>query len=118
MSDKNQDYSVGNLLENVPLVRSDGDEVFETLISKEGVKIERIISNGQSSPPDFWYDQDQEEWVFVLQGSATLEMKNTDDSSRLIDLVAGSYVQIPAHQKHRVAKTDTTQQTIWLALFF
>ncbi|EGG19627.1 hypothetical protein DFA_00205 [Cavenderia fasciculata] len=115
------EYSnVGNLLDNVPVVKTDGDEVFESLFDKQGIKIERIVSNGQCSPDDFWYDQEQEEWVFLIKGSASLEIKDdkTPTSTRMIDLVPGSYVQIPAHLKHRVAKTDTTQQTIWLALFF
>lgn len=51
-------------------------ETFETLVSQPNVKIERIISTGQSSPPDFWYCQPQSEWVMVLQGSAGLSFEN------------------------------------------
>ena len=34
-------------------------EVSETLIPDQGVRIERIISTGQCSPPGFWYEQER-----------------------------------------------------------
>ncbi|MCK6390610.1 MAG: cupin, partial [Azonexus sp.] len=55
------------------LPRSTGDqEQFSALLSRPGVRIERIVSTGQSSPPGFWYNQDEGEWVMVLQGEAHL----------------------------------------------
>ena len=62
--------TIPNLFSNVP-----GDipeEIFESLLDSRTVRIERIISQGQSSPADFWYDQDTNEWVVVLKGSARL----------------------------------------------
>jgi cupin 2 domain-containing protein len=32
--------------------------------------LERIVSFGQASPPGFWYDQPQVEWVLLLKGAA------------------------------------------------
>ena len=50
------------------------EELFTTLLEDSDVRIERIISHGHSSPPGFWYDQDQAEWVLVLHGlSSTTE---------------------------------------------
>ncbi len=102
----------GNLFENIP--QSIPDEIFETIVESNDVKIERIISKGQTSPKDFWYDQDKNEWVVVLQGKATLLF----DNNELIELSAGDYINIPAHKKHRVEYTDPGKETIWLAVFY
>ena len=50
------------------------EEFLEVLASgkAEAFRIERIVSHGHISPPDFWYDQDELEFVAVLQGSAEL----------------------------------------------
>ena len=45
------------------------NEEFQALASSEYVKIERIVSTGHRSPEDFWYHQEQNEWVLVLSGS-------------------------------------------------
>lgn len=71
------------------------------------------ISHGQSSPSGFWYDQEDDEWVIVLKGSAKLQFED-----RTIDMKPGDYVHIPAHQKHRVHWTTPDEPTVWLALFF
>ena len=78
-------------------------ELFETLLSTDNVLIERIISTGQTTPPEEWYDQEKDEWVILLQGQATLAYA---DGSQ-IQLTAGDYILIPAHQKHRVADTSS-----------
>ncbi len=52
------------------------EEVFEDLIKTKHLKIERIISKGQTSPEDFWYDQQQNEWLIVLKGSAIIAFEN------------------------------------------
>ncbi|MEQ9691194.1 MAG: hypothetical protein RLO48_15805, partial [Bauldia litoralis] len=51
--------------------RLDEEEITE-LLSRPGIRIERIVSTGQASPPDFWYDQPNDEWVIVLTDSAGL----------------------------------------------
>ena len=87
-------------------------ELFESLVSNDKISIERIISTGQTTPPGEWYDQDRDEWVILLQGAASL----TFDAGRQIKLVAGDYVFIPAHQKHRVEYTSSNPPCIWLAV--
>lgn len=90
------------------------EEVFEELFSQSNMRIERIVSCGQSSPPDFWYDQDWHEWVVLLQGKAGLEWRNGTRH----DLAVGDYLFIPAHQVHRVAYTSSEPACIWLAVHF
>ncbi|BAU66222.1 hypothetical protein STA3757_36250 [Stanieria sp. NIES-3757] len=88
------------------------EELFESLLKNEQVLIERIISTGQTTPLGEYYDQNRDEWVILLQGEAELSY---EDNSR-IKLVAGDYVFIPAHQKHRVDYTSITPPCIWLAV--
>ncbi len=88
------------------------EEIFETIINSKNLQIERIISTGQSTPEDTWYDQEQDEWVILLQGEATLLF--VDNTS--IHLTAGDYLLIEAHQKHRVTFTSVDPPCIWLAI--
>ena len=91
-----------------------GREHFTDLLCRDGLRIERIVSFGQTSPESGWYDQDEHEWVVVLQGKAKLAF---DDGSE-ITLARGDHVDIAAHRRHRVAWTDPQQATIWLAVFY
>jgi cupin 2 domain-containing protein len=102
----------GSLLENIP--RNYDKEVFEELFRGKNVKIERIVSNGQSSPKNFWYDQEENEFVLLLEGEA--EIKFADGS--LAEMKKGDWLFIPSHKKHRVERTDTENPTVWLAFFF
>ena len=97
-----------NLLANLPAARELED--FQTLLESPSVRIERIVSDGQSSPPLFWYDQPNDEWVMVLQGEATLEYFGGEQQQ----LLPGDSVCIPAHCRHRVA--STAPRTVWLAV--
>jgi cupin 2 domain-containing protein len=90
-------------------------EQITALLSHRNLRIERIVSRGQASPPNVWYDQDQAEWVIVLAGSAGLRF---EDESSVRALRAGDYVNIPAHVRHRVEWTDAAQPTIWLAIHY
>ncbi len=90
-------------------------EVFETILNSSKVKLERIVSKGHSSPDGFWYDQDENEWVLLLQGRA--EIKFFEEDKNII-LKSGDYFNIPAHVKHRVEWTSPNEETIWLALFY
>jgi cupin 2 domain-containing protein len=92
------------------------DERFDTLVERGGVRIERIVSTGQASPPGFWYDDAREEWVVLLAGAATLEFEDTAEPPRRI--LPGDYVHIPPHCRHRVAWTDPTVPSVWLAVYF
>jgi cupin 2 domain-containing protein len=87
-------------------------EWFESLIPDCGVLIERIISTGQVTPPGEWYDQERDEWVVLLQGEATLSW----EYGRVLDLVAGDAILIPARERHRVEKTSVHPPCIWLAV--
>lgn len=90
-------------------------EVIETLAAGRNVRVERIVSRGQSSPVGFWYDQDQAEWVVVLKGESKLLIEGETEA---IHLRVGDHCLIPAHQKHRVEWTSPDGPTIWLAVFF
>ena len=102
-----------NFFSNVPTQLP--SELIQTLVEQEHVRIERIISTAHQSPADFWYDQEEHEWVIVLQGSARIEFA---EPAREILLEPGDYVDIPAHQRHRVAWTSITEPTLWLAVFY
>ena len=91
-----------------------GHEVVEPLVTRDRLRIERIISTGQTTPMGQWYDQDQDEWVVLLQGEA--ELTYGDGSSQRLQ--AGDYVLIPAHQRHRVSHTSKNPPCIWLAVHF
>lgn len=91
------------------------EEVTLCLLCSAQLRIERIVSHGHCSETDFWYDQDQAEWVIVLQGEARLRFANDD---RSLHLRSGMYVNIAAHEKHRVEWTKPDEDTIWLAVFY
>ena len=104
---------LGNLFSNLP--DQIDDEIFETIISSEGCKIERIVSKGHHSPDDYWYDQDKNEFVMVLKGSAGLKFEN---DQKIVKMMPGDYINIPAHCRHRVEWTDPDVETIWLAVHY
>ena len=101
-----------NLLAGIPPKLP--EELFTTLHRAEGLRIERIVSEGHRSPDGFWYDQDEHEWVVVLEGKAAIQF---EDDPEPVELVRGSYLNIPAHRKHRVAWTSPAEKTVWLAIF-
>ncbi len=101
-----------NLLSALP--GAEGGEVVEALLEREGVRIERIVSRGQCSPPGFWYDQEEDEWVLLLGGAARLEF---EDGAEACALCPGDAILIPARRRHRVAWTDPDASTVWLAVF-
>jgi cupin 2 domain-containing protein len=99
-----------NLFADIP---ADLPEVLiQPLLSTPSVGIERIVSLGHASPKGFWYDQEMHEWVLLVKGAARLMFEGEEP----IDLRPGSFVNIPAHQRHRVEWTDPDQPTIWLAI--
>ena len=79
------------------------------------MRIEKIISDSHASPESFWYDQDENEWVLLLKGSAALRF---EEKEGLVLLEPGDWVDIPAHVRHRVEWTDPKQKTVWLAVFY
>ncbi|HEX5328286.1 MAG TPA: cupin domain-containing protein [Acetobacteraceae bacterium] len=88
-------------------------EQFTAILSSPHVRIERIVSTGQSSPPGFWYDQDWDEWVLLIAGSAGLRIEQEGHTR---PLRPGDHVTIPAHVRHRIDWTDCTKPTVWLAV--
>ncbi len=101
----------GNFFADLP--DASRDEVTQALAAFPGARVERIVSQGQASPPGFWYDQARTEWVAVLSGAAELLIEG-EDAPRL--LRPGDYLEIPAHVRHRVAWTDPNRPTLWLAV--
>jgi cupin 2 domain-containing protein len=89
------------------------DELVTALLDASNVRIERIVSNGHASPPGFWYDQDQHEWVVVLRGAARLRFEDAT-----VELGQGDCVNIAAHRKHRVEWTSPDEPTVWLAVHY
>ncbi len=103
--------TVINLLADLPA--DSPEEVVSVLLAVPGLRVERIVSSGQASPPGFYYDQPQAEWVAVLAGSADLRFADETEPQHL---VAGDAVLIAAHRRHRVDRTESP--TIWLAIHF
>lgn len=91
------------------------DERITALLAAPNVRIERIVSTGQASPPGFWFDQEWAEWVVLLTGSAGLLFEG-ETAAR--ELKPGDYLHIAAHTRHRVEWTDQEQPTVWLAVHF
>ena len=103
--------SGGNLLADIPA--SLAREELLALLTTPDLRIERIVSTGQASPPGFWYDQAWAEWVLVLAGQAGLLIEG-ETAPRVLE--PGSYVHVPAHCRHRVEWTSTEMPTVWLAV--
>src|SRR5262245_20968608 len=101
-----------NLLSDVPTHLA--EELTQVLLSADRVRIERIVSRGHCSPDGFWYDQTDHEWVLLLSGAARLQF----EGEQTLELVAGSYVNVSAHRRHRVEWTDPNQPTVWLAIHY
>ncbi len=103
----------GNLYKELP--PGSFGEWIQPIAETPSVRVERIVSRGQASPPGFWYDQDMNEYVVVIQGKARLRVQGIEDA---IELATGDYISLPAHCRHRVEWTDPAQTTIWLAVHF
>ncbi len=101
------------LLDRLPEQLS--EERVDALVRSDGLRIERIVSTGQASPPGFWYDQDENEWVVVLSGRAVVRCEGEDDAK---ELGPGDALLLPAHLRHRVEWTSPDEPTVWLAVFW
>lgn len=82
-------------------------EITDTILKNEKIKIERILSSGQSTAV---YDQKEDEWVLVLEGESVLETEGKE-----ISLKKGDHYYIKAHEKHRVLYTS--ENCLWLCIF-
>jgi cupin 2 domain-containing protein len=94
------------------LHRDAAEEELTDLLKRPGVRIERIVSTGQASPPGFWYDQPHDEWVILLSGAAGLAVDGEGERR----LKPGDYAFLPAHKRHRVTFTSADQPSVWLAV--
>lgn len=101
-----------NLFADLPTSRA--EEEILPLLASGNVRIERIVSTGQASPPGFWYDQEEHEWVLVLRGRGIIEYEDGEQ----ISLAPGEHLHIPARVRHRVRETSREEPTIWLAVFW
>jgi cupin 2 domain-containing protein len=102
-----------NLFSPLPVAKA--AERFDALLTRPGLRIERIVSQGQASPPGFWYDQAEGEWVLLLAGAARLRFADETDARHLWP---GDWLDIAPHRRHRVDWTDPTVPTVWLAVFY
>ena len=115
--DRNNSSHIGsqamsNLFADLPA--SLPEELIDILANDSGVRIERIVSQGHSSPAGFWYDQSEHEWVILLQGHAVIRYESGEE----VRLGVGDYLFLPAHKKHQVIKTSLRERTVWLAVFW
>ena len=103
---------ISNLLKNLP----DGTagEVFETIAEAAGLRIERIVSRGQTTPEGEWYDQAQDEWVLLVAGEARILFEDAGE----VTLQPGDHLRIPAGCRHRVTMTAPDRETVWLAVHY
>ena len=89
------------------------EENFFEIFKNETIKIEKIVSNGQISPENFWYEQEKSEFILLLEGFAILEFED-----KQVELVKGDCLNIEAFQKHRVKFTSLDEPTVWFAVFY
>lgn len=101
-----------NLFADLPTLDS-SDEQFTRLLNEPGLVVERIVSTGQASPPDFWYEQEQAEWIVLLSGEALLRFADEAEARRLRP---GDCLDIASRRKHRVDWTPPETHTVWLAI--
>ena len=87
-----------------------GEEIIRPLLDGKSFRLESIHSYGQPTPKGSWYDQDTEEWVLLVQGSAVLEF----EGEGMLELKSGDYLVIPLHSRHRV--DFASPDAIWIAL--
>jgi len=102
-----------NLFADLPVELN--DELVTVLAQNKSVRIERIVSTEHCSPANFWYDQDEHEWVVLLKGKARLQF---EDGETPVTMKPGDCVNIAAHRRHRVEWTTPDEPTVWLAVFY
>ncbi|HCV00839.1 MAG: hypothetical protein CL897_03195 [Dehalococcoidia bacterium] len=89
-------------------------ELVQTIVEGDSVRVDRIVSIGQASPEGFWYEQEQREFVLVLQGAARIDFEDGE----ALDLNPGMWTDIPAYRRHRVGWTSPEEVTVWLAVHY
>ncbi len=102
---------IGNLLTDLP--EATLAEVFQPIVERDGVRIERIVSHGQATPEGEWYDQEWDEWVLLLSGQAQILIEG-ETHPRVLKI--GDHLLLTAHCRHRVEWTAPDTPTLWLAV--
>ena len=82
-------------------------ENFTTLLKHKNIKINRIVSSSEVEPIE--YIQEEDEWLVLLEGEATLLIENEEKI-----LTKGETLFIPAKVPHTVLKTS--DGTVWLTV--
>lgn len=98
-----------------PVPRPSRDELVEPILETRHFRLERIVSTGHATPSGEWYDQERDEWVVLLTGSAGLRF---EDDADVQVLQPGDHLVIPAHRRHRVEWTASSGPAVWLALHY
>jgi len=108
LNDDDMPPVVKNLMDSPP-----GEaETFQTLLDLPGIRLEQIVSNGQTSEEGFWYNQKEPEWVMLVHGEAVLRFDPGGDMA----LKPGDFLTIPANTRHRVE--SVSGNAVWLAMHF
>lgn len=104
---------------------SKNEEIVEILEKNENIKIEKIISTGQTTD---WMIQDEDEFVFLVQGNAEIEFEIEDKSVEFqniknkkikkVKLTKGDTIIIKSGEKHRVSYTSIEPYCIWFCVFY
>ena len=110
------------------------EEIIKILFKNENVKIEKIISTGQTTD---WQESNKNEFVILVQGNAEIEyydnkiredknfktnenimknLKNTNDMK--LQLGKGDIILIKKGERHRVSYTSKNPCCIWICIFF
>lgn len=104
----------GNLFADLP-ASPEATERMETLLARPGLRIERVVSTGQASPPGFWYEQADAEWVLLVSGEALLRFEDETEARRLRP---GDWLSIEPRRRHRVEWTLAGTTSVWLAVHY
>lgn len=79
---RRQNSNMDNLLADIPAKIP--DESFQSLLTSPNLTVERIVSLDHSSPDNFWYDQNENEWVLLLKGAARLRFENVNEAFEML----------------------------------
>ena len=82
--------------------------MFTTLLKHKNIKINRIVSSSEVEPIE--YIQEEDEWLVLLEGEATLLIENKETT-----LTKGETLFISAKVPHTVLKTR--DGTVWLTVY-
>jgi cupin 2 domain-containing protein len=96
-----------NLFSQLP--EKTADEEFRELLISRNVRVERIVSPPHTATETM--NQEQDEWIALLQGWADLEM-----GDRRWRLHPGDSLLIPARTLHRVLDTSDEPRCLWLTV--